>query len=85
MSATGPDPDARRANIAGLGLIGGSLGLALAERGWHVTGLDLDDARVERARAMGVVHASGLDPRAEITFVCTPVLALADLVKRALV
>jgi prephenate dehydrogenase len=75
----------RRANVAGLGLIGGSLGLALAERGWHVSGDDLDPARVERALAMGVIHAGGLDPAAEITFVATPVLALADQVKRALV
>ena len=63
--------------MAGLGLIGGSLGLALAERGWHVSGDDLDPARVERALAMGVVQAVGLDPLAEITFVATPVLALA--------
>ncbi len=74
----------RRANVAGLGLIGGSLGLALGERGWHVTGDDLDATRVERALAMGVIHAAGLDPLAEITFVSTPVLALADQVKRAL-
>jgi prephenate dehydrogenase len=70
--------------VAGLGLIGGSLGLALAERGWHVSGDDLDPTRVERALAMGVVQAVGLDPQAEITFVATPVLALADQVKRAL-
>ena len=74
----------RRANIAGLGLIGGSLGLALAERGWHVTGDDLDPTRVERALRMGVIHATGVDPHAEITFVATPVLALADQVKRSL-
>jgi len=85
---TNPESDPtgqRRANIAGLGLIGGSIGLALAERGWHVSGIDLDDGRVQRAIAMGVVHAGGLDPAAEITFVATPVLALADQVKRALV
>ena len=75
----------RRANIAGLGLIGGSIGLALAERGWHVSGIDVDDTRIERAIAMGALHAGGIDPAADITFVATPVLALADLVKRALV
>ena len=30
----------KRANIFGLGLIGGSLGLALSSRGGHVTGCD---------------------------------------------
>jgi prephenate dehydrogenase len=79
-----PAPQQRRANIAGLGLIGGSIGLALAERGWHVSGDDLDPARVERAMSMGCVHAAGLDASAEITIVATPVLAVADQVKRAL-
>lgn len=76
---------ARRANVAGLGLIGGSIGAALTERGWRVSGDDLDEARVERALSMGIIAASGLDPEAEITFVATPVLSLADQVKRALV
>lgn len=75
---------ARRANVAGLGLIGGSIALALRERGWHVTGDDLDPSRGERAIALRAVDASGFDVDAEITFVATPVLALADQVKRAL-
>ncbi len=75
----------RRANVVGLGLIGGSIGAALTERGWHVAGDDADDGRVERAIAMGIIAGRGLDPGAEITFVCTPVLSLADQVKRALV
>ncbi len=33
---------------------------------------------------MGIVHAVGLDPDAEVTFVATPVLTLVDQVKRAL-
>jgi prephenate dehydrogenase len=74
----------RRANIIGLGLIGGSIGLALRERGWHVTGDDNDPARIERATSIGVLDAQGLDERAEITFIATPVLAVADQVKRAL-
>ncbi|MEX1106893.1 MAG: prephenate dehydrogenase/arogenate dehydrogenase family protein, partial [Ilumatobacteraceae bacterium] len=74
----------RRANIAGLGLIGGSIGLALAERGWTVSGDDLDPARVAQAIERGVVHTAGLDPDAEITFVATPVMAVADTAKRAL-
>ena len=82
-TATRPAP-ARRANVIGLGLIGGSIALALQDRGWHVTGDDADHEVVEAALARGVVEAAGLDPEAEITFVAVPVLAAADAVKRAL-
>jgi prephenate dehydrogenase len=74
----------RRANIIGLGLIGGSVGLALRERGWHVSGDDSDQTRIDRALKMGVLDAQGIDDRAEITFVATPVLTLTDQIKRAL-
>jgi len=76
--------DARRANVIGLGLIGGSIALGLREQGWHVTG---DDARPERLEAAGqrhVIDATGLDGDAELTFVAVPVQAIADQVKRAL-
>ena len=75
---------ARRANVAGLGLIGGSIALALRQRGWHVTGDDLDPGHIERASTMHAIDAAGVDPDAYITFVATPVLAVADRVKRAL-
>ncbi|MFM7252854.1 MAG: prephenate dehydrogenase/arogenate dehydrogenase family protein [Ilumatobacteraceae bacterium] len=74
----------RRANVLGLGLIGGSLAKALGERGWHVSG---DDQRADRTAAAlnrGIVDAAGLAPDAVITFVATPVLSLVDQVKRAL-
>jgi prephenate dehydrogenase len=74
----------RRANVIGLGLIGGSIALALQERGWTVSG---DDARQPTLRAAierGVIDAAGLDPHAEITFVAVPVLAVSDQVDRAL-
>ena len=38
----------RRANVIGLGLVGGSIGLALRERGWHVSGDDADADRLAR-------------------------------------
>ena len=75
----------RRANVIGLGLVGGSIGLALRERGWHVSGDDADASRLGEAITRGVVDASGVDPAAEITFVAVPVLSIADQVKRALV
>lgn len=74
----------RSANVAGLGLIGGSVARALTERGWHVTGDDHRPDRLAQARSMGIIAAEGLNPDAEITFVATPVLTLADQVKRAL-
>jgi prephenate dehydrogenase len=74
----------RRANVAGLGLIGGSIARALTERGWVVSGDDLAPGRAEQARLLGYTQAVGLDPTAEITFVATPVLSLVDQVKRAL-
>ncbi len=75
---------ARRANVIGLGLIGGSIALALRSQRWHVSGDDADRATAEQALAGGVVDSLGLDPAAEITFVAVPVLVAADQVKRAL-
>lgn len=78
------DPTQRRANVIGLGLIGGSLSLALREAGWHVTGDDVAEGRAEDARARDIVDAVGLDRDATITFVAVPVLGVVDQVKRAL-
>jgi prephenate dehydrogenase len=74
----------RRANVVGLGLIGGSVGKALRGRGWHVTGDDRDEARIEQARQAGVIDAGGVDAAAEITFVATPVMSLPTVVADAL-
>ncbi len=70
--------------MIGLGLIGGSVALALREQGWHVTGDDSDPPTSTAALDRGVVDTLGLDPDAEITFVAVPVLATVDQVKRAL-
>jgi prephenate dehydrogenase len=75
---------ARRANVIGLGLIGGSVALALSARGWTVSGEDQDPARVDAARRRGVIRTSGLDPEATVTFVATPVSSIPDAVRRAL-
>lgn len=77
-------PAPRRAALVGTGLIGGSIGLALRDRGWHVTGRDLDPERSATALARGALDAVGEDPAVEITFVATPVGATADEVTRAL-
>jgi prephenate dehydrogenase len=74
----------RRAGIVGTGLIGGSIGLALRRRGWFVTGTDQDAARAGRAAELGALDAVGVDPSAEITFLATPVRAVADAARAAL-
>ena len=65
--------DTRRAGVVGLGLIGGSIGLALRQAGWFVTGTDLDEPTTARALALGAIDAIGIDPAATVTFVATPV------------
>ena len=66
----------RRAGVVGTGLVGGSIGMALRARGWHVTGADRDAVRAARALELGALDAVGTDPDAEITFLATPVQAV---------
>jgi prephenate dehydrogenase len=75
---------ALRANVIGLGLIGGSIALALKEAGWHVAGDDIVPGRPDDAVGRGIIDTAGLDAAAGVTFVAVPVLAVADQVKRAL-
>ena len=73
-----------RATIIGTGLIGGSIGLALRNQGWRVSGVDADPTSAERALALGAIDGSGIDPAATITFVAAPVRAIGAEVRRAL-
>ena len=59
--------NARRGQIVGTGLIGGSVALALRSAGWHVTGTDIDAQTAERAKKLGVIDATGIDQEAELT------------------
>jgi len=68
----------------GTGLIGGSIGLALRRRGWHVTGSDRDASVAARALELGALDAVGTDPDAEVTFLATPVRAVVDAAKEVL-
>jgi prephenate dehydrogenase len=65
-------------------LIGGSVGMRLRQVGWHVTGRDRDEARAERALELGALDAVGDDPDAAVTFVATPVHAIAAEARSAL-
>ncbi|MDP6287569.1 MAG: prephenate dehydrogenase/arogenate dehydrogenase family protein [Acidimicrobiales bacterium] len=82
-----PDPatgTSGRATVVGIGLIGGSIGMALRARGWHVSGVDLDEATLAAAVDMGALDRVGWDVDAEVTFVATPVGQLATAVTEAL-
>jgi prephenate dehydrogenase len=74
----------RRANIIGVGLIGGSIALGLREQGWYVTGQDQDAAITDLAIQLGVLDAVGFDEHAEITFVATPVGKVIEAAQEAL-
>lgn len=74
----------RRANVVGLGLIGGSIALGLRAAGWTVTGDDVAAGRADEAVRRGVTDAAGLDPDADVTFVAVPVIAALDRVSHAL-
>ncbi len=74
----------RRANVVGLGLIGGSVAAALRAQGWHVTGCDRDPDREQRALVVGVVSEIGTDSESEISFVATPVSEVPETAMRLL-
>ena len=73
-----PTPN-ERAQIIGTGLIGGSVGLALREAGWHVTGSDLDADTAAAALAAGAVQEIGVDPRSSLVVICTPSSSVVDV------
>ena len=79
----------RRVAILGTGLIGGSIGLALARTGASVRGFDADPQRARRAAELGAVSevADSLADAvrdAEVTIVAVPVGRVAELVVAAL-
>lgn len=74
----------RRAEVVGTGLIGGSVAAALRRGGWHVSGVDADEQRADRAMELGVIDAIGVDEQAVITFVAVPVGAVPAAAHAAL-
>jgi len=80
---------AGRVAVLGTGLIGGSVGLALAARGFDVVGFDHDESRLTRAKQLGAITevAATLDAAvagAELVIVAVPVGAIAGTVVAAL-
>lgn len=82
--AEDPFGQAGRVNIVGCGLIGGSVGLALRDAGWHVSAVDSDPGIASQAIGLGAADVIGLDPDADVTIVASPVGVIADLVRDAL-
>ena len=76
--------------VLGVGLIGGSIGLAARARaGAEVCGYDTDPAACATALELGAIDRAAPDiatavAGAQVVFVATPVGALADTVSRAL-
>jgi prephenate dehydrogenase len=80
-----------RIAVLGVGLIGGSIGLAAKERvaGTEVVGFGRDPERLELARERGAIDraAGSIEDAvegAQLCFVCAPVGALPELVRAAL-
>jgi prephenate dehydrogenase len=74
----------RRANVIGLGLIGGSVGMALRRAGWVVSGNDVDESRGAQAMSIEAVDELGLDPTASLSVVAVPVSQTTAAVRAVL-
>jgi prephenate dehydrogenase len=72
------DAAQQRAQIVGTGLIGGSIGQGLRQRGWRVCGRDIDPKREARALELGAIDEIGTDAAALITFIATPAGTVAE-------
>jgi prephenate dehydrogenase len=72
------------AQIIGTGLIGGSIGRGLRQRGWRVVGRDRDPEREAQALALGAIDEVGTDPAAAVTFIATPAGAVAEAAAKVL-
>jgi len=80
---------AGRVAIVGTGLIGGSVGLALAARGVDVVGFDRDESRLVRAKQLGAITEvaptlADAVVGAELVIIAVPVGAIAGAVVAAL-
>ena len=69
-----------RAMIFGTGLIGGSVGMALRDKGWYVSGVDAAPGVAAQAVALGALSVEGDDTEAELVVVATPVHAAAAII-----
>ncbi len=76
-----------RALVVGVGLIGGSIALALRRAGWVVLGRDRSASTLEQALELGVIDEIAPDGPVhgvDVTFVATPVGVIAEEIQRSL-
>lgn len=74
----------RTAIVAGTGLIGGSVGMALRKAGWHVTGVEPDAEHAEAALGAGAIDRIGEPGPCDLAVVCTPPGVLAECAQEML-
>ncbi len=74
----------RRANIVGAGLIGGSISLGLKKAGWKTYISDIDAASCAQAIEQNIADEIGVEPKADVTVVATPVGQVVDVVRELL-
>lgn len=77
-------PATRRAQLIGTGLIGASVGLALRQQGWFVTGHDLADGVADRSVTIGACDRTGIDTDADLVVIATAVGAIVQQAEAAL-
>jgi prephenate dehydrogenase len=77
-----------KAAIVGVGLMGGSLGIALSrQKKWRVVGVGREMSRLRRAKTIGLVHeattdlAAGMDG-ASVVFLAVPVDQIVSMAKK---
>lgn len=74
--------------IIGLGLIGGSLGLDLRQRGYQVFGVSRSSQTCEIAKERGVVDEGSVDlailKETELIYIATPISAIAPTLEKLL-
>jgi prephenate dehydrogenase len=66
--------------VFGTGLIGGSVGMALRNRGWWVSGVDAADGVAARAVELGALSEEGIDHHADLVVVAAPVHATGEII-----
>ncbi|MDR9403778.1 MAG: prephenate/arogenate dehydrogenase [Halothece sp. Uz-M2-17] len=75
-----------KVGIIGLGLIGGSLGLALRSRGHHILGISRHGETCTLACEKGIADEASVDfsllQAAEVVFICTPIGAIVPTVEQ---
>jgi prephenate dehydrogenase len=89
VAVAGGEPEFHTVALIGIGLLGGSLGLALRERrlARRVVAVARRPETVQRALELGAADEGSADPRegvrdADLVVLCTPVLTMLGLVDR---